>query len=63
MDKEQLVDESETVRHRRLRNQEKWPKLQTFVYDSKREKILGSDVMDWSKSWGVTSSTGVSPEE
>ena len=49
MDKEELLAESETVRHRRMRNQEKWPQFQTFLFDNERQKVLGSSGVDWRK--------------
>ena len=49
MDKEELLTESETVRHRRLRNQEEWPKLQNFLYDKKRSRVMGNTSDDWSE--------------
>ena len=46
--KENLISREDTVRHRQLRNQEKWPKLQTYLVDYDRGRFLGDDMDSWS---------------
>ena len=46
-DQEELITESETVRHRRIRNQEKWPEFENFLLDRKRRRFLGETEDDW----------------